>query len=54
MVYREVTESKGMLHKSPVRFTWFFLFNLVALIILTLAVDLAPESNIGIHSGTRH
>ncbi len=54
MVHREVTENKGMLHKSPPRFPRFFLFNLVALIILTLAVDLAPESNMGIHSGTHH
>jgi len=54
MVYREVTENKGMLHKSLPRFPPFFLFNLVALILLTLAVDLAPEGNMGIHSGTHH
>jgi hypothetical protein len=54
MVYTEVTESKGRLHRAPPRLPRFLLFNLVALIILTLAVDLAPESTMGIHSGMDH
>jgi large-conductance mechanosensitive channel len=54
MVYKEVTEKKGILHKSPPRFSQFFLFNVVALTLLTLAVNLAPESNMGNHSGMLH
>ena len=54
MVYKEVTEKKGILHKSPPRFSRFFLFNVVTLILLTLAVNLAPESNMGNHSGMLH
>jgi len=54
MVYKEVTEKKGILHKSPPRFSRFFLFNVVALTLLTLAVNLAPESNMGNHSGVHH
>ncbi len=34
MVYKEVTEKKGILHKSPPRFSRFFLFNVVALTLL--------------------
>lgn len=51
MVYREATGKKGKLHKSLPRFPRFFLFNLIVLIILILAIDFAPESNMGIHSG---
>ncbi len=51
LVFKEATEKKGILHKSPPRFFRFFLFNLVALTILTLAVNLSPESNMGEHSG---
>ena len=54
MVYKEVTEKKGILHKSPPRFSRFFLFNVVALTLLTLAVNLAPESNMGNGSGMHH
>lgn len=54
MVYKEVTEKKGILHKSPPRFSRFFLFNVVALTLLTLAVNLAPESNMGNYSGMHH
>jgi hypothetical protein len=54
MVYKEATENKGILHRSPPRFSQFFLFNLVALIVLTLAVNLVPESNMGNGSGMPH
>ncbi len=54
MVYKEVTEKKGILHKSPPRFSLFFLFNVVALTLLSLAVNLAPESNMGNYSGMHH
>jgi hypothetical protein len=54
LVFREATENKGILQKPSPRFSRFFLFNLVALIVLTLAVSLAPESNMGDHSGMRH
>ena len=54
MVFKEATENKGILHKSPPRFSLFLLFNLVALTVLTLAVNLVPESNIGGHSGIHH
>ena len=54
MVFNEVTEKKGILHKSPPSFSRFFLFNVVALTLLSLAVNLAPESNMGNYSGMHH
>ena len=54
LVFKEATENIGILHKPSPRFSRFFLFNLVALIVLTLAVSLAPESNMGAHSDMRH
>ncbi len=54
MVYKEVTENKGILHKSPPRFVYFFLFNLVALTILILVVNLVPEGSTGDHVGMHH
>ena len=53
MVYREVTENKGILHISPPRFFRFFLLNLLALTLLTLAVNLA-QSIPGNHGGMIH
>jgi hypothetical protein len=43
MVYKEVTEMKGVFHISPPRFSRFFLFNLLALTLLTLAVSLGQS-----------
>jgi hypothetical protein len=54
LVFKEATENIGILHRPSPRFSRFFLFNLVALIVLTLAVSLAPESNMGDHSDMRH
>jgi hypothetical protein len=54
LVYKEATENKGILYRSPPRFSRFFLFNVVALTLLTLAVNLAPESNMGNGSGMHH
>lgn len=55
MVFKEATEKKGMLHRSPPRFSRFLLLNLVALTVLTLTVNLVPESsNMGGHSGMHH
>ena len=54
LVFKEATENKAILHNHSPRFSRFFLFNLVALIVLTLAVSLAPESNMGDHSDMRH
>ncbi len=53
MVYREAAESKGGLHVSPPGFPRFFLFNLLALSLLTLAVNLAQHIP-GNHGGMIH
>ena len=53
MVYKEVTENRGVLHISPPRFSRIFLFNLLALTLLTLAVNLAQHFP-GNHSGMIH
>jgi len=53
MVYKEVTENRGILHIPPLRFPVFFLFNLLALTLLTLAVNLAQHFP-GNHSGMLH
>ena len=53
MIYREVTENRGILHISPTRFSRFFLFNLLALTLLTLALHLAQHFP-GNHSGMIH
>ena len=50
MVFKEVTERKCIAHKSPPKFCYFFLFNLVALTVLTLAVSLFKQADGGIHS----
>ena len=54
MVYKEVVENKGILQRSPPKLPLFLLFNLLALTLLTLAVNLAPQSNLGNHSGMSH
>jgi len=54
MVSKEVTENEGIFHRPPPRFLSFFLFNLLALTLLTLAVSLAPQGNLGIHGGMSH
>ncbi len=54
MVFKEVTESKGIAHKSPPKFSRFFLFNLIALSVLVLAVNLFKQADSGIHSAMHH
>ncbi len=54
LVYKEAIENNYIKQKSPPKIFQFVLFNFIILSLLTLVINLFPESNIGVHSQMHH